>query len=410
MSDIGLRRLIGEILCEKGFLTGEQLARALQAQRDLPAEPPPAADPGCSPRVREARMAADPRRMALLGEILVRQGAITLQQLTESLEEQDRSYKRHRAVESEQLGAAIEMAFLLNASLDLREVLGRIMRNVTRVIGAEAGTLMLLDERSGELVFSLPTGPAADRLADYRLPLGKGVAGWAAQQRMPVRVDDAGSDTHFFSAVDQATGFRTRSILCAPLVVRDRLIGVLEVINRADGAPFSEQDEFLLAIFGQLASLAIENARLHQETQERLQDLQDEERRRRHAEQVRREFEQRYRSIFEHGALGIFQTTPNGDYLVTNPALARMLGYASPQEAEADIQSVPRQVLTRLRGAWRVVRELEADRRACTFEERLRRRDGSIWTGRIHVHLVRDEHGSPLYLEGFVEDITGREE
>ena len=116
-----------------------------------------------------------------LGEIMAEMEFVTKKQLEEALKEQDKMAEVYQSLENKKLGKAIEVGSIINSTLNLSEVLGFIMGHVNRVINLVASTLMLLDSNTGELVFSVPTGPKADRLTDIRIPFGKGIAGWVAE-------------------------------------------------------------------------------------------------------------------------------------------------------------------------------------------------------------------------------------
>ncbi len=151
----------------------------------------------------------------------------------------------------------------LHSSLVLREVLSTIIENAARVAKSEASTLMLIDEKSGDLVFSIPTGPAAEKLSDVRIKSGVGIAGWVVENKKPIIVPDVRKDPRFHPDIDHKTGFHTRSILSVPLIVKGKVIGVLEALNKEDGLTFSEDDVQLFTLFADHAALAIENATLH---------------------------------------------------------------------------------------------------------------------------------------------------
>ncbi len=208
----------------------------------------------------------------LLGEVMTGMGFITRQQLDEALKEQQKMFEAYKPLESEKLGASIEIGFIVNSTLDLAEVLTLIMRHANRVTNSAASTLMLLDDKTGELVFSVPTGPKADELIDMRLAPGKGIAGWVAEHGHPLLVPNAREDPRFYPEIDKISGFETKSILCVPLKAKAKLIGVLEAINKVDGTSFTEEDELLLSVFAYQAAMAIENARLYGELKDRLEE------------------------------------------------------------------------------------------------------------------------------------------
>ena len=158
------------------------------------------------------------------------------------------------------------------ATLQAERVLRLVLEQVQSIMGAEAATLMTLDEHTNELVFQISLGSNAAQLQGYRLPVGQGVAGWVAQHGQPLRVDDTAEDRRHFQVVDQQSGFRTRSILCVPMTLQDRVTGVIEVMNKKVGS-FTHEDEGLLNAVAQWAAIAVENARLYQDLQQSLEDL-----------------------------------------------------------------------------------------------------------------------------------------
>ncbi|MBL8056954.1 MAG: PAS domain S-box protein, partial [Anaerolineales bacterium] len=129
---------------------------------------------------------------------------------------------------------------------------------------------------------------------------------------------------------------------------------------------------------------------------------------RRRAADALRESETRYRALFEGAAIGIFHSTFEGQYLDLNPALARMLGYATPAEVLADIHDVARQTYTDPARRETIIAQLLDQGGTLVVENRYHRRGGPDWDAYLHLRCVTDPAGRPLYLEGFVEDITER--
>src|ERR1043166_4472865 len=121
-----------------------------------------------------------------------------------------------------------------------------------------------------------------------------------------------------------------------------------------------------------------------------------------------REAEAKYRDIFESAQEGIFQTTPDGRYLSANPALARMLGYDTPEELLASVTDIRRQLCVRPESRAELKRRLEDEGHVREFENEIYRKDGSIiWTS-VNARVVRDAQGAVLYYEGTSQDITER--
>src|ERR1051326_9126633 len=121
-----------------------------------------------------------------------------------------------------------------------------------------------------------------------------------------------------------------------------------------------------------------------------------------------REAEAKYRGIFDSAQEGIFQTTPDGRYLSANPALARMRGYASPEELVASVTDIGRQVCARPGSREEFKCRLEKEGQVRDYEAEIYRKDGSmIWT-RVNARVVRDASGAVLYYEGTSQDVTER--
>jgi signal transduction histidine kinase len=156
-----------------------------------------------------------------------------------------------------------EVARTLSSTLNLEEVLTRIMQQVEATLNIEAGSLLLTEPVTGELVFQIALGDKADQIKPFRIPKGQGIAGEVALTGKPLIVANVDQDERHFKKLDQTTDFLTRSILCVPLVLYDQIIGVLEVINKRVGS-FTQLDLELLSSIASYAAIAIQNARLHE--------------------------------------------------------------------------------------------------------------------------------------------------
>lgn len=132
---------------------------------------------------------------------------------------------------------------------ELMELLSDVLANALQTINAKDGSLLVLDEDTSELVFVLAHGDVSqERLAWRRLPPGEGIAGWVAKNRRATIVNDAQVDDRFYPAVDNELGFRTQSVLAAPIIGGGRVLGVIEVLNKNDGKLFSMADQTLLTL------------------------------------------------------------------------------------------------------------------------------------------------------------------
>ncbi len=152
-----------------------------------------------------------------------------------------------------------------SANLNLGTLLNTIMKIAQKVMRAEASTLMLIDKKTNELVFEIARGKKGKDLKEkFRLKMGQGIAGWVAENEKPAVVPDVNSDPRFYSAPDKQTGFKTRSIICVPLKVHNRTIGILQAINPVHKNSYSTRDLPIFKAFANQAAVAIENAKVHQ--------------------------------------------------------------------------------------------------------------------------------------------------
>ncbi len=161
----------------------------------------------------------------------------------------------------ENLSKLVEINGIINSTLNISHLLSIIMEMIKDIMGTETSTLLLFDEASNELVFKVALGDAGEELMEkYRVKIGQGIAGWVAQNRKSVIVNDAYRDSRFDPRYDKSTGFVTRSIICSPLLFKGKLIGVIQAINRVSGKGFDENDMNLFRIFSNQAALAVQNA------------------------------------------------------------------------------------------------------------------------------------------------------
>ena len=170
-----------------------------------------------------------------------------------------------------QLSTLNELTRQLTSTLELEPLLQNILENAVNILNCEAGSLFLVDEQTDDLIFKVTVGPptSADLIGQH-VPSGSGIVGRAAKERGPVVENQVqNSSTHLMTA-DQQTGFVSKSLLAVPLLFKDRVIGVIEVINRIDGLPFVDDDQTLLSAFAGQAAVAIENARLYTLTDQEL--------------------------------------------------------------------------------------------------------------------------------------------
>jgi GAF domain-containing protein len=126
------------------------------------------------------------------------------------------------------------------------------------IFKARASSIFLLDTETDELVFEAVAGEGAQTLVGQRFPSSTGVAGWALVTRQPLVVDDLTADTRFSQEAAESTGYVPKALMAVPLLVEDRALGVLEVLDRSSEQPFSLADMNLLGLFASQAAVSLD--------------------------------------------------------------------------------------------------------------------------------------------------------
>ena len=187
-----------------------------------------------------------------------------LQEDIESLREENEGIRYYvKALEGLHV-AAQEIA----SEDDLLELLDGILYHAMSLVKTDDGSLLLLDEETGELVFAVVHGNVRGKLQGHRIGADIGIAGWVAAEAEPVIANNPRQDWRFSPQVDEAFGFVTRCLICVPMSVGDRLVGVIELLNKHDCEEFTEADVALLLILGSTAATALETMRVRIEAEE----------------------------------------------------------------------------------------------------------------------------------------------
>jgi len=404
-----MKKYLGQIMEDIGFITRPQLEDALRKQKEIMDEKIMRERLQRVALVTAARQMKDQEVAPLLGQILIEMDLVSPEQLERGLKEQEKSIEAYLSLENRKLGVTIEIGSIVNSTLNLAEVLYLIMIHANRVTNSAASTLMLLDDETGDLICSVPTGPREDKLVDIRIPKGEGIAGWVAENEQPLLVADVREDARFYSKIDEMVGFETRSILCVPLKAKTKLIGVLEAINKQDGSSFTGEDELLLSMFGYQAAVAIENARLYSELQTELTSS------RRNVDALR-ESETKYRHLVEKLDDIIWTTDLQLRTTYVSQSIEKNLGF-TPEERvtqKLEQQLTPDSygyIVNLLSG------EMERDNqpgvdpnRRLRLETEFVHKNGSpLWFENI-VTGIRDEAGQLTGVHGVSRNITERKQ
>ena len=163
---------------------------------------------------------------------------------------------------------------VLTSTLDLGEILRTVLARMRTLVAPQALSLLLFDRQRDELVFAATellreqTVLEPGVIDGARMRLGQGIAGWVARHRQPLRLDDAAADPRHDPSLARQAGLVPRGMICVPLTHRDRLLGVVQVINRPDGRPFTAEDQRLVQALADHAAITIANAQLYHEVEQ----------------------------------------------------------------------------------------------------------------------------------------------
>ncbi|MCL2229585.1 MAG: sigma 54-interacting transcriptional regulator [Treponema sp.] len=170
----------------------------------------------------------------------------------------------------------IEINALINSNYkDINSLLTRIMESATRLSGAEASSLLLMDKDKNTLSFEVALGSKGAEVQKYTVKLGEGIAGWVAQKNKSLIVNDVQNDKRHLSVIGEEINYKSKTIMAVPMRIKDDCIGVLEVINKKDDEGFTQEDIEWLEIFANQAAISIVNAKNIEEAQSKIQVLQN---------------------------------------------------------------------------------------------------------------------------------------
>ncbi len=168
----------------------------------------------------------------------------------------------------ERLALLSQLGQILNSTLDHKEIRRRAIEAATQLMKAEAGSLLLVDEGKRQLYFEVALSDREEDIKMIPLRFGEGIAGCVAQNGKPLIVNSPKKDRRFFKGVDERTDFKTRNIICVPVKVKEKIIGVLEAINKQERGGFNKEDLSLFVSLADQVAIALDNSRLYQELEE----------------------------------------------------------------------------------------------------------------------------------------------
>ena len=167
-----------------------------------------------------------------------------------------------------ELGFYREVSKTLTSSLELSEILSKIMNKVKEMTKAEAWSVLLVDHDTGDLVFEKADKRKSKKIQKFRVKMGEGIAGWVAKEGIPVVVPDVSKDERFTGKIDKAIHFKTKSLMCVPVKINEQIVGVIDLVNKTTGEPFRKEDLDLLMRLVDQTAIAIERTSLYQKMTE----------------------------------------------------------------------------------------------------------------------------------------------
>jgi putative nucleotidyltransferase with HDIG domain len=208
-----------------------------------------------------------------MGNPVVSTAIQDISRMTQSLSDVEQSVNDYLKDRQSQLGALMGVGRAINSSLGLNRVLEEVMDTLIELMRAERGFLMLR-ESTGELVVRIARGIAHVNLEEETFKVSRTIVRRVAESGEAILTTNAQEDPRFVGQVSVAA-FQLRSILCAPLKIKDDLIGVIYVDNRARAGIFQENDLGLITAFADQAAVAIDNARLFDDLQAKNRELEE---------------------------------------------------------------------------------------------------------------------------------------
>jgi len=179
-------------------------------------------------------------------------------------------------IDQKKLETLIDINTSINSNYnDGRELLTQIIESATRLSEGEASSLILVNQENHRLYFEIATGIKGYAVKQFSLDMGEGIAGWVVQHNKSLIVNEVETDSRFKSDIGKKIGFSTRNILAVPMHIKNRCVGVLEIINKKDNKKFTEEDLEWLEIFATQAAIAIQNAETYEKIREEVINLQE---------------------------------------------------------------------------------------------------------------------------------------
>ncbi|MCJ7738102.1 MAG: PAS domain S-box protein [Anaerolineae bacterium] len=289
----------------------------------------------------------------------------------------------------------------LASTLDQNQVLDAVLDEMCSLLSATGASVWLLDPQSEELVCHRSIGPRSEAVVGWRLRLGEGIAGWVARSGESLIVPDTHADERFYAGVDQRLGLGLRSILTAPLRVKETVIGVIQVLDTAVDH-FSSADLAAAEQLSATAAIAIENARLYEHAREEIAE-------RVRVEEHLRESEEKYRLHFENVTDVIYSIDPEFRVLSISPSVEGLLGYKPEELIGKPFQDVNIVASDYVGAASSDIMRVLAGKRIDSAVYEFIAKDGTRKLGEVSGSPVMRD-GKVVAIVSVARDITAREQ
>ena len=276
-----------------------------------------------------------------------------------------------------------ELGKVIAFSSDLNAILNKVADATLQQCTADEVSIMLPTRDGKELYVAVARGGHREYIGE-RVPMERGIAGWVARNRETVIINGKVDDPRF-SPVNPRNDIR--AAVSMPMLAGGNLVGVLNVNVTRGHRHMTLGQVKALSILVSIIAPILENTWLNIQI---------------------RQAEEKYRSIFENAIEGIYQTTPEGQFITANRAIATMLGYDSPEELMSAVTDIAGQLYVIAEERIKLKQMIEDHGQAKSFETSLYRKDGRIIWVSISIHAVCDKKGELLNYDGIAEDVTAR--
>jgi PAS domain S-box-containing protein/putative nucleotidyltransferase with HDIG domain len=276
-----------------------------------------------------------------------------------------------------------ELGKVIAFSSDLNAILNKVADATLQQCIADEVSIMLPTRDGKELYVAVSRGGHREYIGE-RVPMERGIAGWVARHRETVIINGKVDDPRF-SPINPRNDIR--AAVSMPMLAGGNLVGVLNVNVTRSNRHMTLGQVKALSILVSIIAPILENTWLNIQI---------------------RQAEEKYRSIFENATEGIYQTTPEGQFITANTAMATMLGYDSPEELMSTVADIASQLYVNPEERTKLIQMIEECSQVKTFETRFYRKDGSATWVSINIRAVCDKKGNLLNYDGIAEDISKR--